>query len=167
MRKYFLLVTLSFPLLVQAQFLTPHKYMTLTPTVLYVEGFGVGKTYSVNLETLFAQFEWFAMGSRFGIGYTPGQWSSLEENQLKVPVMLNTLFGNKDLLMELGGGVRVDADPFQLENGWELLPVGSIGIRMHPIKSGGLFWHVVYTPTFLKEGIQHGVGFAVGIGFEK
>ncbi len=167
MVKSFLLLfcfTLVFTAALNAQFLRPQAHSVLSPNVIFLEVMGNGGKLSLNYEQMFLQTDHIAATGRFGIAAFPEGEGVIDYG---IPATLSFLAGADHIYGEIGGGTRIAFDNNWLEDGFEIVPTGILGVRYHPDKNGGIFFKIAYTPAYQEEAIRHSVGFAIGIGLDR
>jgi hypothetical protein len=155
---------LSFPGLLQAQFLTPQYHATLAPYVVYLEIGGNGDKFSLNYEQVIAQGDFLGATARFGLGAFPVGEQRVE---MSVPVTTSVIIGGGSFLGELGGGARLGFSNQIMEEGVDIIPTGIAGIRYHPSRRGGMFLRLAYTPSYFQQTLQHWGGLGIGFGFNR
>ncbi|MEL7531620.1 MAG: hypothetical protein AAFN10_09945 [Bacteroidota bacterium] len=167
MVKSFLLLfcfTLVFTAALNAQFLRPQAHSTLSPNIIFLEVLGNGGKLSLNYEQLFLQTDNIGASGRFGFAAFPEGEGVIDYG---IPATLSFLAGAQNLYAEIGGGTRIAFDNNWLEDGFEIIPTGILGVRYHPDKNGGIFFKLAYTPSYQEEVIRHSAGFAIGIGLDR
>ena len=95
--------------------LVANAQSSLAKNAVYLEGFGNGGVYSINLERYLSQ--------RFNVRVGFGYWSSEEEfggeeTYITVPVMLNSLIGGGNHKIEVGAGVMFGSRKFESGDGF-------------------------------------------------
>lgn len=148
------------------QFLTPRYHSYLVSDVLYLEAFGNGIRYSLNYEQLFVSTEYFGASARIGGSAFPAGDRRVE---FGVPITFSAFAGKGQVFGELGGGTTFRFDSRVLETGVQTLITGIAGVRIHPVRHGGIMLRLAYTPWYDPAGrtLHHLGGFALGIGLER
>ncbi|MEL7339885.1 MAG: hypothetical protein AAGM67_05305 [Bacteroidota bacterium] len=157
-------VTLLCTASLNAQFLRPQNHSTLSPNIIFLEVLGNGGKLSLNYEQLFFQTDNLGATGRFGFAAFPVGKGVIDYG---IPATLSFLAGADHIYGEIGGGTRIAFDNNWLEDGFEIVPTGILGIRYHPDRNGGIFFKLAYTPAYQEETIQHSAGFAIGIGLDR
>lgn len=149
-------------------------------TAIYTELFGNAGLYSINVERHLLE----KLNIRVGLGSWSNPRGELGEmNFLTIPVMFNSLFGNRNSKLELGTGLLLIWKNFDPENkvfsGVEdnndtLANItGVLGYRFQK-PDGGFMFRVGITPflplstdesAFPKPGFSVGAGISAGYGF--